>query len=47
LVVNKVPRKVISLKTAGSIELSDDFSAVVVPGEGSIAVDSDLTGLRK
>jgi hypothetical protein len=47
LVVNKVPHKLISLKTAGSIELSDDFSAVVVPGEGSITVDSDLTGLRK
>jgi len=47
LVVNKVPRKIVSLKTWGSIELSDNFSAAVVPGEGSIVVDSDLTGLRK
>jgi len=47
LVVNKIPRKSISLKTAGSVELSDNFSATVVPGEGTIAVDSDLTGLRK
>ena len=47
LVVNKIPRKLISLKTEGSVELSDDFSARVMPGEGSIVVDSDLTGLRK
>jgi polygalacturonase len=47
LVVNRIPRKQISLKTAGSVELAEDFSAKVVPGPGTIVVDSDLTGLRK
>ncbi|MCZ2146595.1 MAG: hypothetical protein LC126_02330 [Bryobacterales bacterium] len=47
LVVNKVPGKAIVLKTTGSLELSGNFSAAVAPGEGAIAVDSDLTGLRK
>ncbi len=46
LVVNSVPGKVIALKTASSVELSADFSASVVPGEGTIDVESDLTGLR-
>ena len=47
LVVNSVPNKMIQLKTANSVELADDFSAVVVPGGGSIAVESDLSGLKK
>jgi hypothetical protein len=47
LVVNHVPNKAIFLKTSGSLELSDSFSATVVPGGGTIRVDSDLTGLRK
>lgn len=47
LVVNEVPHKKISLKTAGSIELADNFSAAVEPGEGTIEVDSDLPGLRR
>jgi hypothetical protein len=47
LLVNRIPGKAISLKTAGSIEMADDFVAEIVTGGGSIAVDSDLEGLRK
>ncbi len=47
LLVNRIPGKVISLKTAGSVELSDDFTASIVPGNGNITIDSDLKGLRK
>ena len=47
LVVNSVPNKQIVLKTSGSMQLADDFSAQVVPNGGTITVDSDLTGLRK
>jgi hypothetical protein len=47
LMENMIPNKHISLKTTGSIELSEKFSARVVPGQGTITVDSDLTGLRK
>jgi hypothetical protein len=47
LVVNKVDGKQILLKTASNIELNDDFSATVVPGNGKITVESDLTGLKK
>lgn len=46
LVVNQVPGKAILFKTSGSLELSDAFSAAVVPGGGTISVDSDLTGLK-
>lgn len=46
LMANEVPNKVISLKTAGDIEVSGDFSARVSPGGGSITVQSDLTGLK-
>lgn len=47
LVVNSVAGKRIALKTSSSMELSGAFSAVVVPGPGVIAVESDLTGLKK
>ena len=47
LISNRTPNKAISLKTSASIELSEHFSASVDSGEGSIAVDSDLTGLKK
>jgi hypothetical protein len=47
LVVNNIPGKKILLKTSGSLELSDAFSAAVVAGDGEIAIDSDLTGLKK
>ncbi len=46
LVVNSVENKEIFLKTSSNIELSDDFSATVIPGNGKIIVDSDLTGLK-
>ncbi len=46
LVVNQIPGKEITLRTAGSIEVSDDFSAATLGGEGKIRVESDLTGLR-
>ena len=47
LLVNSVPNKVIALKTSASVELSDTFSAKVVPGGGTVTVESDLTGLKK
>jgi len=47
LLVNSVTNKVIALKTSASVEVSDHFSARVISGGGNIAVDSDLTGLRK
>ncbi len=46
LIANSVENKKISLKTSSSIELHDDFQARVTPGNGSISVDSDLTGLK-
>jgi hypothetical protein len=46
LLANKVPNKKVSFKTQGSIETSDNFSASVVAGDGSITVESDLPGLR-
>jgi len=46
LLVNGLANRVITLKTTASVELSDKFSAVVVPGRGTITVDSDLTGLK-
>lgn len=47
LLANSVPHKVIHLKTFGSVEVPDNFSALVTPGEGKITVESDLTGLKK
>jgi hypothetical protein len=47
LLVNRVPGKAVALKTSGSLELSEQFSATVVSGGGTISVDSDLTGLKK
>jgi hypothetical protein len=47
LLVNSVPGKIVSFKTSASVELSDDFSAQVIPGDGKIAIDSDLTGLKR
>ena len=47
LVTNSVDNKEILLKTSANIELNDDFSAIVVPGNGKITVESDLTGLKK
>lgn len=47
LVVNSVNGKEILLKTASSIEYFADFKARIVPGNGRVTVESDLTGLKK
>jgi hypothetical protein len=47
LVKNSVDNKLIELKTSSNIEYFDDFSAKIVPGNGKINVESDLTGLKK
>ena len=47
LLTNSIENKEILLKTSSNIELSDDFSAKVIPGSGKIIVESDLTGLKK
>ncbi len=41
----KTGKKII-LKTSSNIEMHDDFSAKVTPGNGEIIIDSDLSGLR-
>jgi hypothetical protein len=46
LVVNRVRGKKIELRTSSSFALSPRFFASVIPGEGSIDVESDLAGLR-
>ena len=46
LVTNTVDGKEIMLKTASSMEYYEEFSARVVPGNGKITVESDLTGLK-
>ena len=46
LIRNSVKDKQIFLKTSSNIELNNNFSASVVPGEGQIIVESDLTGLK-
>ncbi|MDE3164613.1 MAG: hypothetical protein KGN36_02320 [Acidobacteriota bacterium] len=47
LVVNSVRGKAIALKTTGSTTLSEGFRAAAVAGPGTVAIDSDLPGLRK
>jgi hypothetical protein len=47
LITNSVDGKTILLKTSSNMELYDDFSARVIPGNGKITVESDLTGLKK
>lgn len=47
IVTNSVENKEIVLQTDSNIELCDNFSARVVPGNGKISYDSDLTGLKK
>ena len=47
LVVNEVANKVVELKTTASVELGDQFSARIVPGDGTISVESDLIGLNR
>ena len=47
LISNNVDGKEIVLKTFGNIELNKDFSANLIPGNGKINVESDLSGLKK
>ncbi len=47
LVTNTIDNKEVLLKTSSNIELYDNFSAKVDPGNGKISIESDLTGLRK
>lgn len=47
LVTNSIDNKEVFLKTYSNIELSDDFSAKVIFGNGKFTIDSDLTGLKK
>ncbi len=47
LVTNTVENKEIVIKTSSNVELYDDFSAKVIPGNGKITVESDLSGLKK
>ena len=46
LLNNTVKDKVIDLKTSNNIEVSDKFTAKVIKGNGTITIDSDLTGLK-
>ncbi|MDD2436050.1 MAG: hypothetical protein PHG27_05670 [Massilibacteroides sp.] len=46
LITNSVKGKEIILKTNSNIALKDNFSATVVPGDGKVIVESDLTGLK-
>ncbi len=47
LLANDIPGKRVGLKTGGSLALAEDFTAAVEPGPGSVAVDSDLPGLKR
>ena len=46
LLENTIPGKKIELKTVASTVLSGDFSASVLPGEGTVTIASDLPGLK-
>ena len=46
LVVNEVNQKEIEIKTSSNMEYHDEFTANVVPGQGSIRTHSDLKGLK-
>lgn len=47
LVTNSVDNKKIVVKTVSSVELHDSFAAQVVAGNGTVVVESDLTGLKR
>ena len=47
LLVNRAPGKQLVLHTASNTALADDFTARVTAGPGTIAVESDLPGLKK
>jgi hypothetical protein len=46
LIANSVDNKQIQMKSSSNIELHENFTARVTPGNGTIAVESDLTGLK-
>jgi hypothetical protein len=45
-VENEVAGKEIRLLTSGSVEMEENFSAVINQGTGAIRVHSDLRGLH-
>jgi len=45
-VTNSVSGKIIELKTSSNVEVFNEFKANVVPGDGTILVESDLSGLH-
>ena len=47
LITNRSKGKKVFVKTIGSLETGENFSATVEAGPGTIQVDSDLTGLKK
>ena len=47
LLVNSITNEVVELKTSANIAVSDKFSARVIPGPGTINVESDLPGLKQ
>ena len=47
LLVNSITNEVVELKTSANIAVSDKFSARVIPGPGTINVESDLLGLKQ
>lgn len=47
IIKNSSPKKMIYLKTSGSLESGENFSATIDQGTGTIKVDSDLSGLKK
>jgi hypothetical protein len=46
LLDNSVDNKIIYLNTSNNIKVNDDFSAKVIPGNGKVIIDSDLTGIN-
>ncbi len=46
LLVNEVENKLIELRTTASAEMSPDFKALVVEGDGKVTTHSDLRGLK-
>ena len=47
LLTNGVANKQIVLSTSASVQMHDSFSARVIPGPGTVTVESDLTGLKR
>lgn len=47
LLHNTAAGKKIELRTSSNAELGERFSAKIIPGDGDIVVQSDLTGLRE